>query len=131
MTDAEIILDSLDTLATREGDPAAAVYARLFKAHPEFEQLFLMDTDGGVRGSMLQQGFECLIDAAEGGNMAAVLLSAERVNHESYGVPENLFDAFFVAIRDTVQAAMGADWSSEADAAWTRLLARTTTLAAA
>ena len=124
MNGGELILSSLDTFAMREGDPAPGVYARLFAAHPEFEGLFLMDTDGGVRGSMLQQAFECLIDVAEGGRMAGVVLGAERVNHESYGVPENLFDAFFLAIRDSVKASLADDWTAETNAAWTRLLAQ-------
>lgn len=124
MNECNVILDSLDTFATREGDPAPGIYARLFAAHPELEALFLMDTDGGVRGSMLQQAFDCLIDVAEGGRMAEVVLGAERVNHKSYGVPDNLFDIFFLAIRDSVKASLADDWTAQTDAAWTRLLAQ-------
>ena len=77
MSDLDLILQSLEALAEREGDPAPVIYARLFSDHPELETLFLMDTDGGVRGSMLQQCFDCLIDVAEGGIMAPVILGAE------------------------------------------------------
>jgi hypothetical protein len=131
MSNADLILNSLETFATREGNPAPAIYKRLFAGHPEFEALFLMDTDGGVRGSMLQQAFDCLIDVAEGGNMARVILGSERVNHESYGVPDNLFDGFFVAIRDSAKASLEGNWTPEVDAAWSRLLAQTSELAAA
>tara|TARA_R110002094_G_scaffold17912_3_gene29547 strand:+ start:196 stop:591 length:396 start_codon:yes stop_codon:yes gene_type:complete len=131
MSNADLILNSLETFATREGDPAPAIYQRLFAVHPEFEALFLMDTDGGVRGSMLQQAFDCLIDVAEGGSMARVVLGSERVNHESYGVPDNLFDAFFVAIRDSVKASLQGDWAPDVDVAWSRLLTQTSDLAAA
>ena len=131
MSDLDLILQSLEALAEREGDPAPAIYARLFADHPDLEPLFLMDTDGGVRGSMLQQSFDCLIDMAEGGIMAPVILGAERVNHGTYGVPDNLFDAFFTTIRDCVKAAMGTDWTEETDAAWSRLLVRMAALAAA
>lgn len=129
MPDLNLILQSLEALAEREGDPAPVIYARLFADHPDLEALFLMDTDGGVRGSMLQQSFDCLIDVAEGGSLAPVILGAERVNHGTYGVPDNLFDAFFTTIRDCVREAMGADWKAETDAAWSRLLARTAALA--
>ncbi|MFT5776858.1 globin [Hyphomonas sp.] len=129
MSDLDLILQSLEALAEREGDPAPAIYARLFADHPDLEPLFLMDTDGGVRGSMLRQSFDCLIDMAEGGIMAPVILGAERVNHGTYGVPDNLFDAFFNTIRDCVKAAMRSDWTAETDAAWSRLLARTAALA--
>ena len=131
MSDLDLILQSLEALAEREGDPAPVIYARLFSDHPELETLFLMDTDGGVRGSMLQQCFDCLIDVAEGGIMAPVILGAERVNHGTYGVPDNLFDAFFTTIRDCVKAVMRADWTAELDGAWSRLLVRMATLATA
>ena len=129
MSDLDLILQSLEALAEREGDPAPVIYARLFGDHPELEALFSMETDGGVRGSMLQQSFDCLIDVAEGGIMAPVILGAERVNHGTYGVPENMFDAFFTTIRDCVKAAMGTEWTAEFDGAWSRLLARTAALA--
>ena len=131
MSGLDLILQSLEALADREGDPAPVVYARLFGDHPELEALFSMDTDGGVRGSMLQQSFDCLIDVAEGGIMAPVILRAERVNHGTYGVPGNLFDGFFTTIRDCVRDALGTDWTASMDAAWSRLLARTATLVAA
>ena len=129
MSDLDLILQSLEALAEREGDPAPVIYTRLFADHPDLEPLFLMDTDGGVRGSMLQQSFDCLIDMAEGGIMAPVILGAERMNHGTYGVPDNLFDAFFTTIRDCVRDAMGSDWTAETEAAWSRLLARTAALA--
>jgi hemoglobin-like flavoprotein len=60
------LVDSLGLLSERAGDVTGLVYTRLFAAYPELEDLFLMDTDGGVRGSMLSQAFECLMDLAEG-----------------------------------------------------------------
>ena len=62
--DAELILATLEIVAERRGDPTPDVYARLFAVHPELEALFLMDRDGGVRASMMQQALECIVDHA-------------------------------------------------------------------
>ena len=65
----------------RRGDPTADVYARLFAAHPELEALFLMDRDGGVRASMMQQALECIVDHT--GDAAGCAADHRRVAHPS------------------------------------------------
>lgn len=52
---------SLERLA-EHGDPAPAVYRRLFQRHPEFEAHFWRDADGAVRGEMLARTLLALID---------------------------------------------------------------------
>ena len=118
------LTDSLDLLSERAGDVTGLVYARLFAAYPELEDLFLMDTDGGVRGSMLSQAFECLMDLAEGpGTMAETVIRSERVNHDTYDVPAGMFEVFFDIIRDVTKEVAGSDWSPLMEAAWTSVLA--------
>ena len=126
----ELIADSLDRLASQVGDPASLVYDRLFLLYPDLQSLFEMDTDGGVRGSMLQQGFECLLDLAEGGHMAETIIPAERTNHDSYSVPDGLFAEFFEVIRDVTQSVLGQNWNAEHDTAWRALLERAEALSA-
>ncbi len=117
------LLQSLDLLAGRVGDPVAEIYARLFAACPKLEALFSMDMDGGVRGSMVAQAFECLIDLAEGpGILAHTIIAAERANHDAYDVPEGMFEVFFAIIRDVTKEAAGSDWSASMEAAWTSVL---------
>ena len=120
----ELIADSLDRLASRVGDPTPLVYSRLFKLHPELESLFQMDIDGGVRGSMLQQGFECLLDLAEGGQMAETIIRSERTNHDSYDVPDGLFEEFFSIIRDVTRTSLADQWTPDDETVWTALLER-------
>jgi hemoglobin-like flavoprotein len=118
------LTDSLGLLSERAGDVTDVVYARLFADHPELEDLFLMDTDGGVRGSMLAQAFECLMDLAEGpGTLAETVIRSERVNHDTYDVPAGMFQVFFDIIRDVTKDAAGDDWSAEMEAAWAGVLA--------
>lgn len=123
MSQNEALSASLELLSERAGDVTEAVYARLFAAHPELESLFSMDTDGGVRGSMLSQAFECLMDLADGpGTMAETVIRSERVNHDTYEVPSGMFEVFFDIIRDVTKEAAGSDWSPLMEAAWSSVL---------
>ncbi|HAO35743.1 MAG TPA: globin, partial [Hyphomonas sp.] len=74
--------------------------------HPEFEDLFAMDTDGGVRGSMLTTCFDCIIGLTEGSRLPRFELQSARLSHQGYGVPESQLDDMFTAIRDTCREAL-------------------------
>src|SRR5689334_487642 len=100
MANAEVILSTLQAVADRHGDPSIAIYARLFGAHPELEALFHMDRDGGVRASMVQQGFECILDYVGSRLTSPQIIAAARIHHEGYGVPAERFDDFFTAMRN-------------------------------
>jgi hemoglobin-like flavoprotein len=128
--DTSPVTESLGLLSERAGDVTGIIYERLFAAHPELEALFSMDTDGGVRGSMLSQAFECLIDLAEGpGTLAETVIRSERVNHDSYDVPAAMFDVFFTVIRDLTKEMAGSDWSPFVEAAWASVLTEASRLA--
>lgn len=116
---------SLEIAAARCADPTPEVYARLFSGHPELEAEFHMDKDGGVRGGMLGQALECLIDLAEGeGLFARAVLMTERANHEGYGIPPETFFMFLATIRDWVRDTIGPEWTVAMDAEWGEALAR-------
>lgn len=121
--DARAIIDSLERVAAK-GDPAPDVYARLFAAHPEMEKLFVRDTEGVVRGNMLAEALNAILDFVEGDYYGGNLMRAEIVNHENLGVPRAVFPAFFAAMRDAFAASLGDGWTPEIDAAWRELLTR-------
>ena len=123
MADPAVIVATLEAVEERRGDPTADVYARLFGAYPELERLFLMDRDGGVRASMMQQGLECILDYVGDRLVSPQIIGAERQRHDSYGVPDGRFDAFFGAMRDTFRDIMGADWTPAMEREWATLLA--------
>jgi hemoglobin-like flavoprotein len=126
------LIDSLGLLSERAGDATGEVYNRLFARNPELEDLFSMDTDGGVRGSMLAQAFECLIDLAEGsGTLAETVIRAERENHDTYDVPAGMFEVFFDIIREVAKEAADHDWSPAMEAAWDAVLEKAARLSAA
>lgn len=123
MDRATIIIDTLEKVAERAGDPYEQIYAKLFAEHPEFLDLFVMDKDGGVRANMLTSCIDCLIGTAEGSDTPRLLLEAARIQHDGYGLGDADIDLMFEVIRDVFRDILGEDWTASIDAAWTNLLA--------
>ena len=123
ITQADAIIESLEALAGEVGDPTSLVYARLFAASPEMEALFVRDVDGAVRGQMLQQVFETLIDHMGGRAYSTNLIRCEVVNHENLGVPPAVFASFFRTVMEAVREAIGERWTPQTESAWQALLA--------
>lgn len=120
--DAALIVESLERVSERCDDPTPLVYARLFAQQPEMEALFIMDTDGQVRGHMLSEALEGIIDFVGARAYSDNLIRSEIVNHEGLGVPPGVFATFFAVVMETFREVLGGDWTAEMDAAWGRLL---------
>ncbi|QUD90559.1 globin [Phenylobacterium montanum] len=121
--DADLIAESLEAAAERCADPAPLVYRRLFARRPEMEALFVRDTDGSVRGEMLSQVFEAILDFIGPRRYAANLIQCEVITHEGYGVPREIFGLFFAAVAEALAEILGPDWTPAIEAAWAALLA--------
>lgn len=122
MLDGAVITQTLDLAAERHADPTPLVYERLFAAHPDMEALFIRDTDGSVRGEMLMRVIEMILDVVGARAYGPKLIQCEVITHEGYGVPREVFGAFFTALAETLRALIGADWTPAMDAAWRALL---------
>lgn len=120
--DATIITDTLEKVVERVGDPTPFVYERLFKAQPEMEAMFVMDKTGAVRGHMLSEALDGIIDFIGERHYADNLIRSEIVNHEGLGVPPDVFATFYGNVRDTFRDILGGDWTAEMETAWARLL---------
>lgn len=120
--DAALITQTLELAAERGGDLTAAVYARLFQQQPDLEALFILDTNGAVRGEMLARAFDAILDFIGPRAYAHNLIAAEATTHDGYNVPRPIFTLFFTTIRDVVRDASGADWTPAAEQAWRRVL---------
>jgi hemoglobin-like flavoprotein len=118
----ERIAWSLERLSEVHGDPAAAVYARLFAQHPNLEALFVLDRQSAVRGNMLANVFEALLDMAGPHRYGLNAVLAERVNHEGMGVTPDVFPIFFETVHATVRDLLGAEWAPEIESAWRSVL---------
>lgn len=126
---SDLITETLERAGERCADPAPLVYQRLFALRPDFEALFVMDTDGGVRGAMLETCFDAILGVAEDAATQRVIISSSRFSHTAYGLAEEDLDLIFGVIRDTVRDLNGADWTPEAAAAWTARLAEIAAIA--
>ena len=126
---ADLIRQSLERLAERQGDPTPQVYARLFAARPDAQALFVGDRTGAARGEMLAQAFDALLDLAEGGRQGARLIAVERINHEGLGVPPEVFADFFPVVAQVVREGLGEAWTREVAEAWADLTERARQLA--
>lgn len=122
MKDGALIEASLQQLADRVGDPQGLIYARLFALRPDFEPMFELDRDGGVRALMLQTCFDCILGTAEGRDTPRFHLEAARLQHEGYGLTAEDLDLIFSAIRDVCRDTLAGDWTTGEEAAWTSLL---------
>jgi len=118
-----VILETLERVAGKCGDPTPLVYDRLFTQHPDVKAFFVLDTDDGVKGHMLQEALENLIDYSGEGQTAGHFIRAELVNHDNLGIPPDVFRTFFPVLRDTFKEVLGDEWTAEMETAWRGLLA--------
>ena len=119
---AELITTSLDLVAERCADPTFLVYQRLFAREPEMEALFVRDTDASVRGQMLYQVIETMLDFVGRRHFAVGMIRSEVVNHENLGVPPQVFASFFATVAETFRDILGEAWTPAMEAAWAELL---------
>ena len=117
------ITASLDLAVRRGGDITPRVYARLFASHPEMEPLFVRDTTGAVKGEMLARVAEAVLDFIDARAYAHHLIQCEVLTHEGYGVPRDVFPAFFGTLADTVRDLVGPEWTDGMERSWRALLA--------
>jgi hemoglobin-like flavoprotein len=113
---------SLELAAERAGDLTPLIYARLFAQSPEMEAMFWRDTNGKIKGEMLAQVFEAILDFVGTRQYADKLIQCEVVNHAEYNVPPEVFRTFFGVVAATIREVLGAAWTPEYDAAWSTLL---------
>jgi hemoglobin-like flavoprotein len=128
--DAAIITETLERVAERIGDPTPLVFKRLFDETPDLEDLFVRDSDGLVRGQMFQMTIESLLDFLGDRSYGANLIQIERVNHQGLGVDPEVFDTFYLTVLATFRTILGADWTADMEAAWTRAVRELTRISA-
>jgi hemoglobin-like flavoprotein len=119
---ANPIQHSFELAAERCGDLTPLVYDRLFREHPETQAMFRSDGSELVRGSMLAQTIEAMLDFAGERSGRFRMIECEVQSHDGYGTSRELFGKFFGVIAATMREVLGNDWSPEIDAAWRKLL---------
>ena len=114
---------SLEAVAARGIDPTAAIYERLFQAHPELKPLFWRDDNGAIRGEMLARVFEAILDFIGERRYSDHMISTEMITHEGYDVPREAFATFFANVGEGLQDVLGPDWTPGFERAWSEMLA--------
>lgn len=109
---------SLETVAAICEDVVPPVYAALFRRFPEFEALFSLDLDRGVRGHMLNEALNMAEGLLQNDPMAQTFVSAERMNHSGYGIEGAAFESFYVVLAEVFRDLAGARWTPDMSAAW-------------
>ena len=110
------ITNALHLLAAKEIDPLVPIYERFFGLCPEARGL-MGHSDEPMRGRMLEQTFELLMDADLHG--AESYFRWEITNHVSaYGVSATMYDAYFEAIGQVLAEALGEAWTASLNDAW-------------
>ena len=122
MTAPNPIEQSFELAAQHCCDLTPDVYRRLFHDRPEARAMFRNDGGDLVRGSMLALAIEAILDFAGERTGHFRLIACEVASHEAYGTPQELFIDFFRVIRDTLRELLAAEWSSDMNDAWEKLL---------
>jgi hemoglobin-like flavoprotein len=118
MTHLTAFTDSLEAVAERCEDVVPPVYAALFQRFPDFEKLFVLDIDHGARGHMLNEALSMAEGLLQDDPVAISFVSAERMNHEGYGIDDEVFEGFYQVMADVFRSLAGDTWSEEMSAAW-------------
>lgn len=109
---------SLEVVAERCEDVVPPVYAELFQRYPQFEELFVLDTDMGARGHMLNEALTMAEGLLNDDPIAVNFVSAERMNHEGYGIDDDVFEGFYIVMASVFKRLAGEAWSDDMSAAW-------------
>ena len=114
---------SLELVSERCADLTPLVYARLFAQYSQMEALFWRDRNHAVKGEMLANVFQIILDFVRENAFAANMIQCEVVTHAGYDVPPDVFRTFFPIVAATIREQLGGDWTAQIDAAWKKLLA--------
>lgn len=118
MTHISAFNASLEAVAARCEDVVPPVYAALFQRFPQFEDLFVLDIDHGARGHMLNEALSMAEGLLRDDPVAVSFVSAERMNHEGYGIDDEVFEGFYQVMADVFRSLAAETWTKEMSAAW-------------
>lgn len=116
-----LIGETLTLFAESCGDPYEAAYERLYAARHDYQGMFLLDTDEGLRRNMMRTTLEIIATYLDDKTAAANRVVGARMSHITYGVEDD-FGVFFDITRDVIAAGLGDAFTPAHDAAWDTML---------
>lgn len=114
-------METLAHYAEQHGDPYDAAYAKLYAARDDYEGLFVLDTDEGLRRNMMRTTLEIIAAYVDDRQAAANRVVGARMSHIPYGIEDD-FGLFFTITRDIIAEGCAAIWSDAHAAAWDTML---------
>ena len=115
----DLIERSFELAGERAGDITAAVYEAYFARCPGSRELMKL-TDQYMRGRMLESVLVMLMVGTA--QEQREYIRFETKSHLSYGVLPHMYGNLLGAVRDTVRAALGSDWTAPIEASWSTRL---------
>ena len=116
-----LIGETLTLYAERCGDPYDAAFAKLYAANADYEALFFLDTDEGLRRNMMQTTIEIIATYCDDAYAAENLVVGTRLVHLTYEISDD-FDLFFAITRDVIAEGLGHAFTKAHAAAWDTML---------
>ena len=89
-----LIEQTLAHYAEHHGDPYETAFAKLYAADPNYQALFFLDTDEGLRRNMMRTTLEIITTYIDNAYAAENLVIGARLIHLTYEVTDD-FDLFF------------------------------------
>ena len=110
------LTQAFEALAAQDLDLVPQIYERFFQLRPDAEGL-MQQADVGMRGRMLDQTFELLMDPDVLGPES--YFRWEVTNHVSaYGVSAEMYGPYFQAMGEVLAPALGDVWTKQIARAW-------------
>lgn len=117
-----LIEQTLTHYAAHHGDPYDAAFAKLYAADPNYQALFVLDTDEGLRRNMMRTTLEMVATYIDDPYAASNLVIGARLVHLTYEITDD-FDLFFQITRDVIAEGCSEIWSDAHAEAWDTMLA--------
>ena len=122
LSDLVAIHESLELAAERVDDLVPLVYERFFALRPDASQLFGNDALG--RGRMFNETLTMILECTQEVEYLEGIVEREVRDHQGYGATLSMYESYFDAVVQALQAALGDSWRPRYEESWRRQLKR-------
>ena len=116
-TQIQLLRQTWDEVAAMGADAALLFYARLFEIDPTTRRLFA-EADLTAQSNKLMTALAGVVQGLDHLEILLPTLEDLGRRHTGYGVTDAHYDSVGAALLWTLEQAMGARWSAEAELAW-------------
>jgi hemoglobin-like flavoprotein len=120
LSDLVSIHESLELAAERVDDLVPLVYERFFALRPDARELFGNDALG--RGRMFNETLTMILECTQKVGYLEGIVEREVGDHRGYGATLSMYESYFEAVVQALQAALGEFWLPRHEESWRRQL---------